>query len=333
MHWNLTRATLKRPFAVIALSLLCLNAGNAVGQTAQGVASPATAQMPQWAVPFPLAVPGFGTVPQAGASAMDPFSRWAMTMMSPMLSASNPVMYSQMMRMMMNPMVDTMTKHQFLEGMMGGFDPQMVFGKAPIGKFGVPRTLPAISIPGFPTQARRSFVPNTVTGSISREAKRRAFQTMMMMSPMSMRDMVGIMAEKMPIAEDVSFDDAVDAMKLRANEINFKLVGHNALWLDVKAISGDENTRRVEIFHFCDAVVARKVLDIVPEFVVFLPCRIALLEDADKKLWVMTMDWDVSWMDYSQNPNNQLAEELRGDAKRIRDGIRYIMEGAATGDF
>jgi hypothetical protein len=47
----------------------------------------------------------------------------------------------------------------------------------------------------------------------------------------------------------------------------------------------------------------------------------------------MTLDWDVSWMAFAQNPNNDLGDELRADAKRIRDGIRYIMEGAATGDF
>ena len=63
------------------------------------------------------------------------------------------------------------------------------------------------------------------------------------------------------------------------------------------------------------------------------PCRIALLEDADKKLWVMTLDWDVNWLDYSQNPNSKLADDLIADATRIRDALHYIMEGAATGDF
>ena len=101
----------------------------------------------------------------------------------------------------------------------------------------------------------------------------------------------------------------------------------------MRAITGDENTPRVEIFQFCDAVVARKILDYVPEFVVFLPCRIALLEDAYGKIWVMTLDWDVNWLNYAQNPNTILDRELRAEATRIREGIRYIMEGAATGDF
>ena len=58
-----------------------------------------------------------------------------------------------------------------------------------------------------------------------------------------------------------------------------------------------------------------------------------ILEDAQGKLWVMTLDWDISWLNYAQNPNSILDKELREDAKRIRDALAYIMEGAATGDF
>ncbi len=185
----------------------------------------------------------------------------------------------------------------------------------------------------IPSQNKRNVPPNTVSDSLSDEAKRNMYQSLMMMSPLSLRDMISIMADKMPVAEDVSFDDAVESMRLRANEINFKFVGHSPLWKDIVAITGDEDTPRVEIFSFCDAVVARKVLDLAPEFIVFIPCRIALIEDADRKLWIMTLDWDVNWLNLAQNPNSVLDKELLDEAIRIREGIRYIMEGAATGDF
>ena len=158
------------------------------------------------------------------------------------------------------------------------------------------------------------------------------FQTGMMMNPMSLHDTFSIMANKMKVGDGISFEDAIESMKLRANLVNFKLVGHQPLWKEIEAISGTEQPK-VEIFQFCDAMVARKILDYAPEFVVFLPCRVALLEDAQGKLWVMTLDWDVGWLDYAQNPNSVLDEELRKEAKRIRDAIFYIMEGAATGDF
>jgi uncharacterized protein (DUF302 family) len=184
----------------------------------------------------------------------------------------------------------------------------------------------------IPSQSKRDLPPNTVTGQLSDEAKRNVYQSLMMFSPLSLRDMISVMADKMKVAEDVSFDDAIESMKLRANEVNFKFVGHSPLSKDIEAISG-QPTPRVEIFQFCDAMVARKILDYAPEFVVFLPCRIALLEDADGTIWVMTLDWNVNWLNLAQNPNSILDEELRSEADRIRTSIRYIMEGAASGDF
>ena len=224
----------------------------------------------------------------------------------------------------LNTPIDEATRFQVLDAMMRAANMQMLNG-----------VLGGANQAGYwiPSQTRRDLPPNTVSDSVSTEAKRNFFQSMMAMSPLSLRDTLAIMAEKMPVADDISFDDAVDSMRLRANEINFKFVGHNPLWKDIVAITGDENTPRVEIFQFCDAMVGRKILDYAPEFVVFLPCRIALIEDADGKLWVMTLDWDVNWLDFAQNPNSILDEELRADARRIRDGMRYIMEGAASGDF
>ncbi len=200
---------------------------------------------------------------------------------------------------------------QMLEGMMGGANQSRMW---------------------IPSQSKRDIPANTVSDSLSDDAKRNLYQSLMMLSPLSLRDMISIMADKMPVAEGVSFDDAIESMKLRANEINFKFVGHSPLWKDVAAITG-EDTPRVEIFSFCDAMVARKVLDFAPEFIVFIPCRIALTEDADGQIWVMTLDWNVNWLNLAQNPNSVLDKELREEAIRIREGIRYIMEGAATGDF
>jgi len=267
----------------------------------------------------------------------EPFSlflQWASGAAHNPMSMLDPHKSGQLAAMIMSPMMDAVTKMVMLESMMNVFRLDQVFGPMQMDESGtVAKAVPAVKLPGFPTQSKQDWVPNTVTKGVSVEAKKHFFQAMMMSSPLSMRDMVGIMAHKMPVADDLSFDDAVEAMKLRANEVNFKLVGENHLWKDVRAISGDDNTPRVEIFQFCDAMVGRQILDYVPEFVVFLPCRVALLEDADRKLWVMTLDWDVGWLDYVQNPNSVLETGLRKEARRIREALQYIMEGAATGDF
>ena len=256
-----------------------------------------------------------------------------MTMMGTMM---NPAMYMNPMTMMNYP-VTTMTHPQNMNAMMMAMDPKLMFGmfgqSNPNYKEGeVPDQLPITTIPGFPTQNYLPWPVNKVSPGVSREAKKSAFQTAMAVSPLSMRDMISIMADKIPVAEDVSWDDAVEAMKLRANEVNFKFVGSSPLWKQIEAETEEPSTK-VEIFRFCDARVARKILDEVPEFIVFLPCRIALMEDGEGKLWVMTLDWDVNWLDYAQNPNSHLTKDLRENATRIRESIAYIMEGAATGDF
>ena len=274
--------------------------------------------------------------PQAASPLQNPFYLFPwLANTTPGLSAeinaqglSSEWMNMQWMMMMashfMNAPIDEATRFGILDAMLRAANTQMLEGM-----FGGPNQARM----WIPSQSRRDIPPNTVSDSLSDEAKRNMYQGLMMLSPLSLRDMISIMADKMPVAEDVSFDDAIDSMKLRANEINFKFVGHSPLWKDIVAITGDENTPRVEIFNFCDALVARKVLDHAPEFIVFIPCRIALIEDADRKLWVMTLDWDVNWLNLAQNPNSVLDKELREEAIRIREGIRYIMEGAASGDF
>ena len=267
---------------------------------------------------------------------MNPMVLMTPMMMSMMGQMMNPAIYMNPMTMMNHP-INTMTHPQSMNAMMMSMDPKMMFSMfgQPSKEYlegEVPDQLPVVTIPGMPTQTYQNWPVNKVSPGVTREAKKNAFQTAMAMSPLSMRDLMGIMAHKIPVEEGVSWDDAVEAMKLRANEVNFKFVGSSPLWKQIEAETGKPSAK-VEMFRFCDATVARKILDVVPEFIVFLPCKIALLEDGEGKLWVMTMDWDISWMDFTQNPNSHLSKEIREDAQRIRDNLDYIMVGAATGDF
>ncbi|RXL71700.1 DUF302 domain-containing protein, partial [Citrobacter sp. AAK_AS5] len=61
---------------------------------------------------------------------------------------------------------------------------------------------------------------------------------------------------KMPLAEGVSADDAIESMKLRANALNFKLVAHLPLSQQLKSMGIE--SKRVEIFQFCDAAIAHE---------------------------------------------------------------------------
>lgn len=204
-----------------------------------------------------------------------------------------------------------------------------------------PSQLPSQSLPASPmpfniqlppTRPKENAVPNTMRESISPEARANFITSLMAVNPFSMQEMIAMMAVKYPAKEGLSFDDVVEAMKTKANEINFKYVGVNPLWKDIIAITGKTDTPRVEFYSFCDAVIARDLLDLSLEFAVFLPCRIAVVEDANKKIWVLTLDWDVRWLDTSKNPN-QISDKLRDSAIKIREAIDKIMRAGANGEF
>jgi uncharacterized protein (DUF302 family) len=184
----------------------------------------------------------------------------------------------------------------------------------------------------MPTGPHENLPPNSMSFGISAEAKMNFYQSMMMMNPMSLRQMINIMVAKKKVEPGVSFDDVIESMKLRANKRNFKFVGHSPLYKDVTAITGNTKTPRVEIFSFCDAVVARDILDYVPEFIAFLPCRIAVIEDANKAIWLVTLDWDVRWLDTSNHPD-KISKELRDKAVNVRDAIEDIMAAGAKGEL
>ena len=183
-----------------------------------------------------------------------------------------------------------------------------------------------------PTRPAEEHRPNTVQPSISPEARANAISSMMAVNPFSLREMISMMTVKYQVKEGLTFDDVVQSMKLKANEVNFKWVGTNALWKDVVAISGNKDTPRVEFLSFCDAMVARDIMDYVLEFAVFLPCRIAVVEDADKRIWVMTLDWDVRWLDTSKNPN-KITDRMRENSILVREAIDKIMRAGALGEF
>ncbi len=183
-----------------------------------------------------------------------------------------------------------------------------------------------------PTRPAEEHVPNTVHPSISPEARANAVSSMMAVNPFSLRDMIAMMAVKYQAKDGLKYDEVVEAMKVKANEINFKFVGHNPLWKDSGAITGKQDTPRVEFFSFCDAMVAREILDYSLEFAIFLPCRVAVVEDAYKKIWVMTLDWDVRWLDASPNPN-KITGKMRENSILVRDAIDKIMRAGALGEF
>ncbi len=128
-----------------------------------------------------------------------------------------------------------------------------------------------------------------------------------------------------PLADGVSMDDAVESMKLRANVLNFKLVAHQPLYKELQAMGLE--SKRIEIFQFCDARIAKLMIAYDKNFAAYLPCRIVLLEDEDGKAWLITMNLDM----FIQSAG--LPPELMEKAVQVRDSIAEIMSAGANGDL
>lgn len=199
-------------------------------------------------------------------------------------------------------------------------------------------TLPLAGMP-IPFVGTLQATPNkayTMRPGIPQQTKRQMMQMMMpIMSNlfrMSMPDAMNWFAHKVKAQPGVSFDDVVESMKLRANKLNFKYVGNNLMWKDFQAVLGDMEAPRIEVHSFCDIAVGRDLLKISPEFLVFLPCRIAIMEDSNKEIWVMMLDWNLDWVSGYEAQMGVTPELARG-AIDIRNKMEEIMMAGAAGDL
>ena len=130
---------------------------------------------------------------------------------------------------------------------------------------------------------------------------------------------------KCKVDDGVSADDAISSMKLRANLLNFKLVGHMPLSKQVAAMGGKSN--RMEIFQFCDAMIAAKMVKYDMAFAGYLPCRITLVLDDSGQAWLITLNMDKTMNDAS------LPKGLKSLGMKVRNNIYSIITAGAEGDL
>lgn len=133
---------------------------------------------------------------------------------------------------------------------------------------------------------------------------------------------------KMQVKTGVSLDDAAESMRLRANTLNMKLVAELPLSTQVEAITGKPQ-RRITIFQFCDAITAKDLIELNIEFAVYMPCRIALIEDAKGQAWLVMMDIDVD----AVAREKRVPAELKKRIQDVRATLISIMQAGAKGDL
>ncbi len=133
---------------------------------------------------------------------------------------------------------------------------------------------------------------------------------------------------KVAIDRSISLTDAADSMRLRANALNLQLVAELPLSKQVEAVT-NEAQRTVTIFQFCDAVTAKDLIDLSLDFSVYMPCRIALIEDADGQGWLVMMDVNVEVVAKQQ----RLSVALKDRIEAVRQSLVEIMQAGANGEL
>ena len=178
--------------------------------------------------------------------------------------------------------------------------------------------------------------PYSMRQTIPPEAKRQMMQMAMPIMTnvlrLSMPDAMAWMSHKYKAKPGLSFDDVLESMNLRANQLNFKYVGSNLMWKDFRAVLDDKEAPRIEVHSYCDIKVGRDLLKISPEFLVFLPCRIGVMEDANKDIWVMMLDWNLDWVGGYEGAMGVTPELAKG-AIDIRNKMDEIMRAGANGEL
>lgn len=132
---------------------------------------------------------------------------------------------------------------------------------------------------------------------------------------------------RVPLANGVSAGDAEEAMKAVANEYNIKNVGELPLSKQVEIMT-DKPYRTLKIYMFCDPLTAVKMLDYSDAFSAYLPCRVAMVEDKQGKVWLYTLN-----MDLMIHGGTTLPPELKAEAQKVKETILTIMHRGAEGDF
>ena len=133
---------------------------------------------------------------------------------------------------------------------------------------------------------------------------------------------------KVAIDRGVSMSEAAESMRLRANALNLQLVAELPLSKQVEAVTGKPQ-RTITIFQFCDAVLAKDLIDVNMDFSVYMPCRIALIEDAKGQGWLVMMDVNVDAVAKEQ----RLSQALKNRIEEVRQSLVSIMQAGAKGEL
>ncbi|MES9969660.1 MAG: DUF302 domain-containing protein [Candidatus Thiodiazotropha sp.] len=130
---------------------------------------------------------------------------------------------------------------------------------------------------------------------------------------------------QMSVKDGVAKEDAIQALMSRAAEINLKYVARQEVSKELEARG--LKTPYLDIFQFCNPEDARKMILHDPIYAAYMPCRIAMVEDKECRLWLMMLNLDMLIN------SELLPPELTEIAIRVNQAMLDVMVAGATGEF
>ena len=130
-----------------------------------------------------------------------------------------------------------------------------------------------------------------------------------------------------PVKEGLKPEDVVDSLKSLAVQHGMLFVGESPFYKQVEAVTG-KPYRFISFYSFCDASVGAMMIEYNSAYSAFMPCRIAVAQDKNGRLWLHMMS-----LDFFIHGGKPLPPDLKAGALKVRDALDKIMQGAATGEF
>ena len=129
------------------------------------------------------------------------------------------------------------------------------------------------------------------------------------------------------VKEGLKPEDVVDSLKSLAVQHGMLFVGESPFYKQVEAVTG-KPYRFISFYSFCDASVGAMMIEYNSAYSAFMPCRIAVAEDKNGRLWLHMMSLDMFI-----HGGKPLPPDLKAGAIKVRDALDKIMQGAASGEF
>ena len=128
------------------------------------------------------------------------------------------------------------------------------------------------------------------------------------------------------VAPGISPKEVEEAFASVAAVVNLRPVGELFLSRELATRSGQQQ-KFLKIYSYCDPETARAIVDFSPAMSAFLPCRIAVVEQADG-LWIYAMNMDVLL-----RLGRRMPPELQQSVLRVRKTMLRMLDRGAAGEF